>query len=116
MSQKPAKKKTLAEELSEYGERSAYGLMHGAGKIGALAQELVGRLPPSVVENAAHFMESAPGAGAMASVRMGGEAGDLYRQGRYLDAADRFADALEAPLKDVFWLLPGGGIIPKVVK
>ena len=61
-----------------------------------MVQALVGKVPPSVIN---YIVENGPGAGVAESYRLGGQASGLYRDGRYLESLDRFADAVDARLR-----------------
>lgn len=80
------------------------------------AQALRAQVPPVVDEYAGMASRWMPGVGALDSVRMGSEASGMWREGRYADALDRYADALHAPINEVLWFAPGGGVVKKVAR
>lgn len=98
--------------LERYGEGSATSLE----KMRSDVQEMARMVPPEVDEYAAMASRWMPGVHALDSIRMGSEASGLWRDGDYAGSLNRYADALEAPIHDVLWFVPGGGLIPKAVK
>ncbi|MCK5446163.1 MAG: hypothetical protein KAI73_11120, partial [Rhodospirillaceae bacterium] len=55
-----------------------------------------------------------PGYAAMEGVRLGSEAGRLWDNGRHGRAVVTMGDAIEAPMDELWWFLPGAGIVRKL--
>ena len=106
------KKRSLADELRQYGERSVDGL----ARMGNSLSELLAQVPKPVDEAAYMVAGLMPGAATLESIRLGGDSGRLWREGNYGDSIIRMGEAIDAPFDDVFWLIPGGGLVRKVAK
>lgn len=103
---------SILASLERYGDGSIASLEKMRGDV----QGAVASAPPWLDEAAGEASRLLPGVGALDSMRMGSEAGGMWREGRYADSLDRYADALHAPINEVFWFTPGGGIVKKVAR
>lgn len=110
------KKRSLADELAKYADRSVYGIQRGAGEVSDLVRLLLDGVPPSVDDAAGMAAEFMPGYGTQQGMRRGAESGRLWRQGDYAGALDAMAEGVNKTSDDLFWLMPGAGLVPKVMR
>lgn len=107
------KREEMLKALTGYGERSLEGL----DRMGQAYLNAV-RSAPKPLQDAGDFVAPfMPGYRAMEGARMATESGRLWRQGRHGDAMIRMADAMDAPLDELGWLIPGmGRLVGKMPK
>lgn len=107
----------LAEILARYGEGSASSLENGVDTVREKGREMLDAADAQIPEwghQAMGFIRPMmPGAAVMDSMRMAGEAGRHFREGRTDDGVRSARDAAIAPFNELFFALPGGGFVKK---
>lgn len=110
------KKRSLADDLAEYGRRSVRNFGNGVDDVRALVAEAQKSIPPSVDEAAGVAASLMPGYGVMEAMRLGSDSGRQWREGAYGDALITMGHAVDAPFNEVLWAVPGGGFVKRIVK
>lgn len=95
----------MIDALSEYGRRSVDGI----SRIGHAYHDVTESAPEEIQDIAELVSSFLPGRRALDSVRMGNEAGRLWRDGRHGRALVTMGDAILAPLEELAWFVPGVG-------
>lgn len=111
MAEKKKKKRSLADDLQRYADRSLRGL----GRMRDEIQDAIRSVPQPVDDVAGMVAPYLLGSATANSIALGGEAGRHWRDGDYGKSLVRFSDALVAPLDDAFFFIPGFGLVRKAL-
>lgn len=103
---------SILASLEQYGDGSVASLEKMRGDV----QGAVAEAPPWLDEAAGYVSRMLPGVGVLDSMQLASEAGRQFREGHYASGLERTSDAMMAPVNEVFWFVPGGGIVKKVAR
>ena len=110
------KDRSIADELAKYADRSVYGLQRGAGEFGDMVRFLLDSVPEPVDRAAGFLGELVPGANVRKGVVSARQSRGAWDRGDYPEALRQHADAISKGADDLWWLFPGGGIVPRMAR
>lgn len=103
----------MVDALARYGNRSMEGLERGGREVRDMVHALLAKVPEPIDRAAGIAAEYMPGAGLRQGLRDGREARSEWDRGNYPAALRKHADAVDHGSDFLWWLMPGGGLVPK---